>query len=674
VARKRDSNRHDASRQVDANTHQQGEHRRLALVQKLPAATGSGWALPAQPSALIGRDAEVAAARGLLRDGARLLTLVGPGGVGKTRLAIDLADRLQRRYPDGAGFVDLTTIRDARQVVPAIARRIGASPSGGRTSLQAVQDLLRHRHALLVLDNLEHVLDAAPRLTEILTGCPHVTLIVTSRAALDVRWEHTLPVPPLVVPDLRSLPPLASLARMPAVTLFVECARAIDRTFALTPANAPAVAELCVRLDGLPLAIELAAHQTATQSPSEILRRIGQGALAEPATDSPTATEPRMLGRGPRDLPVRHQTVEATIAWSYDLLTVPERALFRRLAVFEGGFTLSAGSWVLGVGDGGNDPPADAKRALLDRLVAHSLVVRESPNVLDEPRYRLLETIRQFAADRLVEAGETTQARDDHLAWCLEHAEAGYQRLRTGRAPEWRARLEAEHENCRAALAWCEERRDHAAFARLVAALWWYWQLHGLIGETHQYLTRALVFETGPSEVRARLLNGAAVFAYDRGEYAAAETLAAEARSLCDALGDRAGAALAQTSLGYTAHLRGQYERAAVLLDEGLALARTADDLVTAARALNNLGTVALARGDVEGARTHLDEALVLWRELQSDGATALTLLFLGQVARQQGDVPRAAELLTESVALARRSGYARAAGPALAALGPVVW
>lgn len=640
-----------------------GRRRKLALVQTPPPLANAAWTVPAQPSPLVGRAAELAAARALLRDDVRLLTLVGPGGVGKTRLAVALAERLAQGFADGVAFVDLAPIRDPLQVVPAIARRFGASPSGGRSSKDALQDLLRHRQALLVLDNFEHLLEAAPRLAEILAACPRITAIATSRAPLDLRWEQVLQVPPLAVPDLKHLPPPVALARLPAVALFVDRARAVQRSFALTTANASAVAALCVRLDGLPLAIELAARQVAAYEPEAILARLGGIAEPERATGAQRAVRGPALGRGPGDLPVRQQTLEATIAWSYDLLSNDERALFRRLSVFEGGFTMEAGCSVAGF-EGSAD--------MVNGLVARSLVVREQPAGAEQPRYRLLETIRQFAADRLRDAGETVQLRDDHLAWCVRLAEAGYQRLRIGRAPGWRSRLEAEHENCRAALAWSEERPEHRSFARLVAALWWYWHLHGLVGETHRYLQPALAVETDLSPVRASLLNGAASFAYDRGEYGPAETYATEARALCQALGDKRGAALAQTSLGFIEYLRGRPDRAAVLLQEGLALARAADDAVTAARALNNLGSVTVARGDLAGARTLFEEALTLWRQLRSDGATALTLLFLGQVADQQGDHQRAETLLEESVTMARESRYARAAGPALAALARV--
>lgn len=309
---------------------------------------------------------------------------------------------------------------------------------------------------------------------------------------------------------------------------------------------------------------------------------------------------------------------------------------------------------------------------VLTRLVDNSLLVREDLPGQGQQRYRLLETIRQYGADRLAEAGEATCTRTGHRDWCLYLAETADRELRSGGEPEWLPRLDAEHENFRAALAWSEERHELEAVARLTAALWWYWHLRGLTNETHHLLARALTIQDAPVAVRTKLLNGAALFSYDRGEYAEAAALATQARTLCRQAGDARGAAFAQSSLGFIAYFRGEYDRAEALLGKGLTLARASDDPVNVARALNNLGVLALARGKLDDVRRLFEESLALWRQLRSDGLTALALLFLGRAAHDQGDQQRATMLLEESVALARRASYARAAGPALYVLGRV--
>ncbi len=439
------------------------------------------------------------------------------------------------------------------------------------------------------------------------------------------------------------------------MALFVGRARAADPGFSLTPYNAPGVAELCVRLDGLPLAIELAAGRIALLSPVVMLQRL-EGA--------PMAGQTPLLGvlrRGPRDLPPRQQTLEAAISWSYGLLGPAEQALFRRLAVFAGGCTLEAVEAVCAFDAGDGSFSHHEVADLLSELIDKSLVLR------DDQRYRLLETIRQYGAEKLAQAGETSAIRARHRDWFLEFAERGYAHMRPGGAPEWTSRLDADHDNCRAALAWSEERSDERAYARLAGALWWHWQLRGLAGEAQPYLERALEAGDIPPAVRASALNGAAIFAYDRGDYDRAAALAEEALGLCRQESDAWGQALALCSLGFVAYFQADYDGSRRLLEESLALARQSGDRPTMGRALNNLGLLELAQGELEPARGLFEDSLAVWRELGSGGATALALMFLGRIAyllgrvmRAQGADQRATELYRESLAIRREQGDRR--------------
>ena len=420
--------------------------------------------LPAPPTPLVGRAGEVATVCGLLRRAeVRLLTLTGSGGVGKTHLALQVAETLGDRYPDGVVFVDLAPLRDPGLVASTIARALGVKEAGGRPLLETLITQLRTRRVLLLLDNCEHLLAAAPQVGELLAACCGLTVLATSRAALHLRGEHEVAVPPLALPDPAQGADPAALARVAAVALFVERVQAVQPAFQLTAANAPAVAEICRRLDGLPLAIELAAAYSKVLAPPALLAHVERRRL--------------LLTGGTRDAPARQQTLRATIAWSYGLLEAAEQALFGRLAVFVGGCTLEASEAVC-TADGAL--PIDAQRGLAALVDKSLLRVTEGTDA--EPRFSMLETIREYALEQLAASGQAETLRRQHAAYFLALAEAIVPQLIEPQEARWLARLEEEHDNLRAALQWFVDHDETEKAARLAAALRWFWDTHGHVG------------------------------------------------------------------------------------------------------------------------------------------------------------------------------------------------
>jgi len=600
--------------------------------------------LPAPPTPLLGREREVARALELLRrDGVRLLTLSGPAGVGKTRLSVDVAAGLRADYADGVFLVSLAPLRDPALVASAITQALGVREQGDRALHDTLIEHLRDKRLLLLLDNFEHVAQAAPLLAELLAACPTLTLLVTSRAPVHVRGEHTLPVPPLAVPDLAAILPLDTLAALPAVALFVQRAEAAAPDFALTSANALAIAAICRRLDGLPLAIELAAPRVTLLPPHALMARLEQRLL--------------VLVGGARDLPERQRTLRAAIAWSYDLLHAGEQALFRCLAVFAGGAALEA---VEAVCHTAGELEGDALEWLA-ALVDKSLLRRaEGPD--GEARVGMLETIRAYARERLAASGEAEATERAHAAYYMALAEQAEPELMGSEQVAWLARLEREHDNLRAALHWAQQGGEGEIGLRLAGALWRFWYAHGYLSEGRAWLESLLDLDTRRVPivtplVRAKALHGAGQLACRQQAYARSMSCYEESLALRRARGDTPGIAASLSALGNVAFDQFDFARAQALFEESLALRRASGNIGLISSSLNNLGAVAWNQGDHARARTLYEESLALSRTVGEPYASAVALHNLGEVAHDQGDADRAAALFGEGLTLGQAMG-----------------
>jgi predicted ATPase/DNA-binding CsgD family transcriptional regulator len=622
-----------------------GEEAELATISNLPL----------QLTPLIGREHELAVACDLLRrPQVRLLTLTGTGGVGKTRLAVQVATELLDDFADGVCFVSLAPLSDADLVLPTLAQSLGLWEVGDRSPLEQLTEYLHVQELLLLLDNFEPVVGAAPLLVTLLEACPQLTILVTSRVVLRVSGEHEFLVPPLALPDLSNLPASEVLEQYGAVTLFLQRARATRPDFHLRPANARTIAEICTRLDGLPLALELAAARLKLLPPQALLARLSHRL--------------HVLTSGARNAPARQQTLRNTIQWSYDLLTAEEQQLFRRLSVFVGGCTLEAAEAISHKGDELALNVLETIASLIDKSLLQQTELEG-----EEPRLAMLETLREYGRGCLEALGEAEGMQHTHAEYYLALAEEAQQRMPGPETGSWLERLQREHENLRAALAWLMEHNALEAALRLGGALLQFWWMHGYLSEGRAELARALA---GSREVvttvRAKALHTAGTLAALQGDYAQAEALCVESLALFRALGDRLGSAHSLITLGHDALHQSDYATARSLLEEAESLYRKVNDKDGIALALGHLATMFLLQGEYDRARTLVEEAVVLSREGGDSWSITNALLLQALVMFCQGDLIRAHTHLEESLALSRQEGYREYIAYALLASGQV--
>jgi predicted ATPase/transcriptional regulator with XRE-family HTH domain len=593
---------------------------------------------PALPTRTIGRERELAAIRDILLGGqTRLLTLTGPGGSGKTRLSIAAASALAREFECGAAFVELAAITDTELVLGAIAESVGVHETPGVLLRASLTAFLRDKSLLLILDNFEQVAGAATLIANLLDACAGLKVIATSRASLRVRAESEFPVVPLPIPNRPSFSTIEKLAQVPAVQLFVERTQAVRPGFALTGENAAAVAELCVRLEGLPLAIELAAARGRALTPAAMLERLD--------------SRLRLLVGGPRDLPERHQTMRAAILWSYDLLTQPEQALFRRLAVFTGGCTLDACEAIC---DAQHDLDMDVLDGL-DSLVGHS-VLRQEEQGDGELRFRMLETIRELAQERLRASGEGEGIADLHGAYYRDLAESASPLLKGAERKPTLQRLRTERDNLRQALTWAISSGDAGLGLRLMSALdWWYRSEAPAEGQRWGEAVLALGDAKTLRAERAATIASVGAMLRLQGNQASAREWLEESVSIWREVGDQVGLAHALVLLGWS--LTAHPDEAFPVLEECIALLRECGSSWDLAYALLTEGMVAIASGDVDTARRVLDECVSLQRVHDDAWLAGQAMFYLGRIEAHAGSLEAATARYQASLAIFEEIG-----------------
>jgi len=608
-------------------------------------------AVPVPSTPLVGRDDDVAAVRDLMHaEGARLVTLTGPGGVGKTRLAVEIAQRLGPDFRDGARFVELGSVHAAELVTAAIAAALGLNTSAGRL-IADLKGYLRARQLVLVLDNFEQVIGAAPVVAELLGAAPGVVALVTSRMVLRLTGEHEFPVRPLPVPPIVD-GDAADVQRCASVRLFVQRARAASAGFELTGANAGAVAEICRRLDGLPLAIELAAARVRLLPPQALLARLDD--------------KMGLLTGGARDLPERQRTLRSTLDWSFDLLSASEQTLLARVGVFAGSFDLTAAEAICATGNAADSGRGGYVMDTLESLIDSSLVRPQTRN--GEPRFGLLETIRQYALDRLRNGADWQEAHDRHAAYFLALAEPAPAELQGDGQLLWLDRLEIEHGNLGAAMSWLVEQDQLESAIHLSWATWRFWWLRGHAEELASFGDLPTKSEHLPPQQRALALSGTGFGLFASGNHGAAQPFFEQSLPLYRQAGDMLGAAMTAGALGHLMALQHEYARATELLEGTLVPLREAGNdrlagservqhLLDVALVSNFLGQIRLSQGDHDRAAELFTEGLGAARSAEDRFTILVSLYDLALSSQARGDLTGAAECLKEGVSQSAEAG-----------------
>jgi predicted ATPase/serine/threonine protein kinase len=599
--------------------------------------------LPTQRTAFIGRDREVRAVKGvLLRDDVRLITLTGPGGIGKTSLGLKVAREVAQSFPSGVCFIPLAAVSDLALIPAIIAQALGMRECGRQVTIESLKEYLHDlcTNLLLFVDNFEHMLAAAPTVAELITVAPRLKVLVTSRSPLHIYGEHEFPVPSLALPDLRFTRPLQMLAKNPAIALFMERAAAVKPNFELTEENALAVATICTRLDGLPLAIELAAARIKLLSPSAMQARL--------------ESRLKLLTGGAKDLPVRQQTLRGAIDWSYGLLSQAEQTLFRRVSVFVGGCTLEGVEAVCNTKQDLKLDVLEAMESLFDKSLVQQIERMEG-----EPRFVLLDTIREYGLERLAASGEEGATKRAHAAYCLVLGEEFASRAADPALTEWVSLFEVDHDNFRAALEWLTQTGDVEWGLRLGAALFQFWDTREHLTEGRDRLGKLLKLEgaTARSNTRARALFAAGVLTGEQGDYGAACTLIEESLDIARDLNDSRGVGIALNALAVHARDRGDLAASRSLLEKSLEIWRGLGNRVVVARSLSNLANVIKLQADYPLARSLYEEGLSIFRELGDRTGMAWSLNYEGDVAHEQGEDAVASARYEQSLAIFRELG-----------------